>query len=92
MKVVFIGCEPFRGTDKCGFQWSFYKKHFKIGDICEVSEHYDDMSDVFNNESSVIHILSSLRDMRYPFRGSFPIEHFISLEKWREMKLNYLGI
>lgn len=87
MKAVFIGCKPFKGTDICGFQYNFYKKNFKIGDICEVSEHYDNMSDVFNNESTVIHI-------QYPFkfRVAFPIEHFISLEEWRDRKLNDLGI
>lgn len=89
MRVVFIGCKPFKGTDICGFQYNFYKKNFKIGDICEVSEHYDNIKDIFNDESSVIHI-----DTEHPFkfRGSFPIEHFISLEEWRDNKLNQLGI
>jgi hypothetical protein len=89
MKVVFIGCKPFKGKDICGFEWSFYE-NLKVGDIFEVSEHYDDnLSNIFNDESSVIHI-----DTEHPFkfRGSFPIKHFISLEQYRNQKLELLGI
>ena len=85
MKVVFIGCKPFKGKDICGFEWSFYE-NLKVGDIFEVSEHYDDnLSNIFNDESSVIHI-----DTEHPFkfRGSFPIKHFISLEEYRNQKLD----
>lgn len=96
MRVVFIGCKPFKGIDKCGFQFSFYENHFKIGDIYEVSKHYDNMSDVFNVESSVIFV-------EFPFKESgkgkttctFPIEHFISLEEWierRDKKIEQLGL
>ena len=102
MKVVFIGCKPFKGKDICGFEWSFYDENLKVGDIFEVSEHYDDnLSNIFNDESSmgkkeisnkeyrVIHI-----DTEHPFkfRGSFPIKHFISLEQYRNQKLKLLGI
>jgi hypothetical protein len=89
MKVVFIGCKPFKGKDICGFEWSFYE-NLKVGDIFEVSEHYDDnLSNIFNDESSVIHI-----DTEHPFkfRGSFPIKHFIPLEQYRNQKLELLGI
>ena len=89
MKVVFIGCKPFKGKDICGFEWSFYG-NLKVGDIFEVSEHYDDnLSNIFNDESSVIHI-----DTEHPFkfRGSFPIKHFIPLEQYRNQKLELLGI
>ena len=85
MKVVFIGCKPFKGKDICGFEWSFYE-NLKVGDIFEVSEHYDDnLSNIFNDESSVIHI-----DTEHPFkfRGSFPIKHFIPLEQYRNQKLD----
>ena len=89
MKVVFIGCKTFKGKDICGFEWSFYE-NLKVGDIFEVSEHYDDnLSNIFNDESSVIHI-----DTEHPFkfRGSFPIKHFIPLEQYRNQKLELLGI
>ena len=56
MKVVFIGCKSFKGKDICGFEYSFYEKNIKVGDIFEVSEHYDNLSNIFNDESSVIHI------------------------------------
>jgi CTP-dependent riboflavin kinase len=90
MKVVFIGCKSFKGKDICGFEYSFYEKNIKVGDIFEVSEHYDDnLSNIFNDGSSVIHI-----DTEHPFkfRGSFPIKHFISLEQYRNQKLELLGI
>lgn len=77
MYIVFIGVKPFIGTDRLGYRYQFYQQKFKIGDIIKVTKH--DMSEY-------------LVENIYNYPIILPKENFITLEEWREEKLNDLGI
>lgn len=77
MKIVFIGCKPFKGTDRCGFQYSFYEDNLKIGDIFET------ISNVSNNDD---YVLIFYKNNTF----SFPRKYFATLQEWREMKINQI--
>lgn len=89
MKVVFLGCNKFKGTDICGFQYKFYKDNFKPGDV------FDIVPDLNDHLSSIITIYFNQHDpIGWSSRPiiSLPREYFITLEEWREIKLNQIGI
>lgn len=87
MKVVFIGCDKFKGTDTCGFQYSFYKDNFKPGDIFET--YIEMIPEYFQACGAYIY------DVTIYFRthtATFPKRYFVTLQEWREMRLNQIGI
>lgn len=90
MKVVFIGCDKFKGTDTCGFQYSFYKDNFKPGDIFDIVTGF-----VAPNSNITIYFnWSSPNYHNGVFRStiSLPKKYFVTLEEWREIRLNKIGI
>jgi hypothetical protein len=84
MKVVFIGCEFFAGTDKCGFNFDFYQSNFKIGDKFDLVG-----GDTYPYVYIKIHLLEkSGRKVEF----NFPAKYFVTLDEWREIQMDKIGI
>ena len=82
-KIVFIGCKPFKGTDRCGFQYSFYEENLKIGDI---------FNTIPDGSMNYDYVLIFYKNFLYPQKKgvilSFPRKYFVTLQEWCEMKIN----